>query len=241
MKRVILFFCLALFIALIIQPNISSTLVKNTDSDVPVNTTSTPLTNEDASLTQCESKAVVCIDADNGGSDYGYEVEGRLLQKDINLALALKIGDRLSKSGYHVIYTRQDDNIDESYDSEESAEWRIEKAVAGNADYFLSITLYGDSDPYAKGYSIFTQENAKTIALGNEIVNQFEILNYSEYKGIDSDHYENFPILSNKDIPSMLIQIGHITNESDYSYLVDESFQIKLANAILNAFIKEIN
>lgn len=227
--------------AVIIQPNISNSLVKNVDHDIPVNTTSRPLTNEDASLTQCESKAVICIDADNGGNDHGYEVEGRQLAKDINLALALKIGDRLSKSGYHVIYTRQDDNIQESYDSDESAEWRIEKAIAGQADYFLSITLYGDSDIYQKGYSIFTQENVKTIALANEIANQFEVINYSEYKGIDSDHYENFPILSNKEIPSILVQIGHITNQSDYSYLVDENFQMKLANAILKAFIKEIN
>lgn len=240
MKRVIIFFFLALFVALVVQPNLASSLVKRNE-DVPVNTTSSPLTNEDVSVQQCKSKAVICIDADNGGSDYGYEGEDKMLQKDINLALALKIGDRLSRSGYHVIYTRQDDKVPDFYDAYESADWRIDKAESGKADYFLSITLYSDKDIYAQGYSIFTQENDQMISLGNEIVNQFELINYSEYKGIDSDHYENFPILSDKDIPSMLLQIGHITNENDYSHLVDENFQTKLANAILNAFIKEIN
>ena len=60
-------------------------------------------------------------------------------------------------------------------------------------------------------------------------------------EGIDSDHYENFPILYDSQIPSILLELGYLSNSEDYTKLTDETFQQKIANAITESFLDQIN
>lgn len=50
----------------------------------------------------------VCIDPGHGGSDTGTS-GGGILEKDLNLDVALELGTILSANGYSVFYTRTDD------------------------------------------------------------------------------------------------------------------------------------
>ncbi len=50
----------------------------------------------------------VCIDPGHGGSDTGTS-GGGILEKDLNLDVALELGSILSANGYGVFYTRTDD------------------------------------------------------------------------------------------------------------------------------------
>ena len=52
-------------------------------------------------------------------------------------------------------------------------------------------------------------------------------INLSQFEGIDSDHYENFPILYDSQIPSILLELGYLSNSEDYTKLTDETFQQK--------------
>ena len=58
---------------------------------------------------------------------------------------------------------------------------------------------------------------------------------------MDSDHYANFPILQDRDLPSVLLELGYLTNADDLTNLTDESFQNKIAYAIAEAFVETIN
>lgn len=240
MKRAIVYFIVAIFLLLVVQPNINSNL-NDSKNRVPENTTSNITTNGNASISQASSGATICIDAANGGQDTGYTVNEETYEKDINLTFALNLGKALEKAGYKVVYTRTDDNIETSSDENDSAKMRINSAIDQKADYFISIQMNDDENKLAQGYSIFTQPDEKMIELSQAVSASLEALHYSTFNGSDSDHYANFPILQDKELPSILLELGYLTNHEDLAKLMDESFQTKIVYAITEAFVEVID
>ena len=236
MRRAILFLIFALFLAMVIQPNLNKQIKETSKIDVPEQAESktTLITNDTVSNKCSKSKAIICIDASRGGSDAGYTSEGHTSEKELNLAIAQKIGDTLESAGYKVVYTRSDD-------SSLTTEDRITALNAQKADYLISIQMNSSSDSLSKGYSIFTQPNEKMIQLAKELASTMSSINLSQFEGIDSDHYENFPILYDSQIPSILLELGYLSNSDDYSKLIDETFQQKIADAIAQSFLDKIN
>ena len=236
MRRAILFLIFALFLAMVIQPNLNKQIKETSKIDVPEQAESktTLITNDTVSNKRSKSKAIICIDASRGGSDAGYTSEGHTSEKELNLASAQKIGDTLESVGYKVVYTRSDD-------SSLTTEDRITALTAQKADYLISIQMNSSSDSLSKGYSIFTQPNEKMIQLAKELASTMSSINLSQFEGIDSDHYENFPILYDSQIPSILLELGYLSNSDDYSKLIDETFQQKIADAITQSFLDKIN
>ena len=55
-----------------------------------------------------DTKPVVIIDAGHGGEDGGAQANG-VLEKDVNLAIALRLRDMLTVSGYKVKMIREED------------------------------------------------------------------------------------------------------------------------------------
>ena len=76
MRRAILFLVFALFLAMVIQPNLNKQIKEKSKIDVPEQTESTIITNDTVSNSRCKSKAIICIDASHGGSDSGYTSDG---------------------------------------------------------------------------------------------------------------------------------------------------------------------
>ena len=42
-------------------------------------------------------------------------------------------------------------------------------------------------------------------------------------------------------IPAILLELGYLSNSDDYTKLVDETFQQKIADAITESFLAKIN
>ena len=61
-----------------------------------------------AAADSSDNAPVIVIDAGHGGEDSGAVANG-LLEKDINLSIALKLRDMLRLSGYKVVMTREED------------------------------------------------------------------------------------------------------------------------------------
>jgi len=61
-----------------------------------------------APAAQAASRSV-CLDPGHGGTDVG-TANGGILEKDLNLQVALRLGPMLEASGYIVFYTRTDDS-----------------------------------------------------------------------------------------------------------------------------------
>ena len=96
MRRAILFLVFALFLAMVIQPNLNKQIKEKSKIDVPEQTNSTIITNDTVDNSRCKSKAVICIDASHGGSDAGYTSDGHTQEitcGESGLALNYEIRD----------------------------------------------------------------------------------------------------------------------------------------------------
>ena len=90
MRRAILFLVFALFLAMVIQPNLNKQIKEKSKIN------STIITNDTVDNSRCKSKAVICIDASHGGSDAGYTSDGHTLEitcQERRLALNYEIRD----------------------------------------------------------------------------------------------------------------------------------------------------
>lgn len=224
MKKSIIYFICALFSLLVIQPNLNASLNKQ-NVRVPTNQTSgVPTTNSNTGNRKINKNITICVDAAN-------ETQTETATtKPINLTLSQLIGQKLKRSGFKVYYTREDDTHLSNAD-------RLSIAKEKKADVLLSITTTSDNDSLIRGYSLLTQEDEKLIELSNNISTQLASINYSEYQGLDSDHYENFSILTDRKMPAVLVEIGYITNNEDKTMLENEEYQEKIAEAICDAFL----
>lgn len=241
MKRAALFLLAALFVLLVIQPNISQHLTPRSDK-VPVYNSETPLqTNNDVETRRSSSGAKIFIDPYRGGRDVGYSAANQQAEKDVLMQLAVTIGTSLEKAGYEVEYSRWYDDVPACADGQDCEAVRLEKARQDGADYVLSLALNQDTSLH-RGFSIFTQPNSDVLdQLSQALEVEIKATSYSRFEGIDTDHYDAFAILRDPSVPSVLLQIGYITNPQDYARLSDSKFQERIANAITQAYLNVVD
>jgi N-acetylmuramoyl-L-alanine amidase len=95
------------------------------------------------------SKKVVVIDAGHGGKDPG-ALGADSKEKDLTLAAARSLRDRLERSGrYKVVLTRDTDVFI-------PLERRVQIARRANADLFLSLHADSGGDPNVRGATVYT-------------------------------------------------------------------------------------
>lgn len=239
MKRAMLFLIAALFMALIVQPNLHT--IDDENVRTPVNTTTEAKTNDNIDIGISSSKATICLDAGGGGIDTGYIKEGQTSEKDINLTIVQLLGKYLSEAEYNVVYTRNDDSTIVGTNEIDSSKERIQRALNQESDYLISIHMSDDVDTTIQGYSLFTHPDEKLIDLCNAIKEKLMSVNYSRFNGLDSDHYENFPILSNQSLPTIMIELGYLTNADDYANLTNEEYQNLIARSMAEAILEQID
>lgn len=240
MKKAAIYLLLGLFALLVLHPGLNSSYTAP-DVRVPTVNNSGSTTNEDATMTSSQSHAVIAVDAGHGGSDYGYVSDTTIPEKDINLDLALAIGRKLSAAGYQVVYTRESDDVPVFDTEAASSQDRLRRMKEQGVQYLVSVQLSSSPDPLARGFAVFTQPQTQLEELGAAAGQAVSAINLSSFEGVDSDHYENFPILMDRDVPSILLELGYVTNPDDYAKLTDSSYQDRIGEAVAEAFLKVVN
>lgn len=100
------------------------------------------------------SVRTIMIDAGHGGKDPGACGHG-LMEKDVNLRMALILGGVLQKRGFRVLYTRTTDEF-------LALEERTALANAKKADLFLSVHCNAHVDPSMQGVETYSLNLART-------------------------------------------------------------------------------
>ncbi|MFM1960976.1 MAG: hypothetical protein RL588_2493 [Pseudomonadota bacterium] len=96
-----------------------------------------------------DSRRIVVIDAGHGGKDPG-AIGGDRQEKDLTLAAALSLRDRLERTGrYRVVLTR-DRDVYVPLDA------RVQIARKANADLFISLHADSGPDESVRGASVYT-------------------------------------------------------------------------------------
>ena len=222
---------------------------------------------------------VIVIDAGHGGKAYPGAVYGGVKEKDINLAVALKLGALIEKElpNAKVVYTRKTDTaLGQSLNEDLSARANIANKAEG--DLFISIHANAAKNTSVKGAetlimgeseketrynedALYDNRKDELIDMSDEntaamvrayIQNlQFTYGEYSEMMArIMQSHYgkggrtvrkvkrQLLKVLYATDMPSVLTELGFMTNKSELAYMKSEKGQNELARMLCNA-VKE--
>jgi len=122
----------------------------------------TPSTDADTAKVSAPRLRVVALDPGHGGPESGASAEG-LVEKDINLEIALKLADLLREQGYEVVLTRDTDRaVSPEYKGGSYAsglgndlQARVDIANGASADVFLSIHNNGSADSSQAGTEVW--------------------------------------------------------------------------------------
>ena len=182
------------------------------------------------------SKTVI-LDAGHGGEDGGASSADRLLEKDLNLSLALTMRDILTANGVNVILTRETDTLlyDRNADFQGQKK-RLDMAArlkiaeeAPNA-VFVSIHMNTYPHPSCKGVQVWYSENneasfdlAKTIQSTAQKLLQPE--NDRTVKRSGSSIY----LLRKLECPAVLVECGFLSSPEEATLLGDENYRQQLA------------
>lgn len=187
----------------------------------------------------------ICLDAGHGFDDIGTDSAylGEKAEKDITLAVVMKLRNKLEALGYNVILTHDGvtfpksaiDNGDRLFNPKE----RISYAHTLNIDYFLSI--HCDSyaaDGSVKGtriyYSMGTPYEGDSASAANKLMKGINSALPNAKKTIvrnlefDSAYY----VVRMSHVPSALIEIGFVTNPTDAANMLDDVWQNSLTDGI---------
>lgn len=91
---------------------------------------------------------VVALDPGHGGADPGVVSSGGVAEKDLSLALAVRLGELLRAEGCQVVLTRDVDRAVPLYE-------RTETVMAADADFMLSLHVNGNGSPEADGAACY--------------------------------------------------------------------------------------
>lgn len=166
---------------------------------------------------------LIHINAGHGGKDSG-AVGNSLIEKEITLKLALKIGKILKEQGFSVSYTRIKD---EFYSLSDIAK----KANKEQADLFISIHCNAAVNTEANGIETFIYdkrgENEKIAGyIQKRLINATKLTD----RGVKEN--PSLAVLNSTKMTAVLIEVGFLTNVKDAEKLKKEDFLNLEANAI---------
>ena len=179
-------------------------------------------------------KVTWVIDAGHGGRDTG--CEGTLTkEKDITLAVAKEVGKLVKKniSGVRVVYTREKDKY-------LTLQERCDIANARGATLFISIHVNSASNQFARGTESFFATNVPlkgTQAGKSELLAlllQRQYLSHGREISRGVKQRELY-VCEHTNMPSVLTEIGFISNLNEEAYLNSKEGQKELAEAIYKA------
>lgn len=182
--------------------------------------------NQTCPIEQSLSGRIIYLDPGHGGGDTGALKSG-IAEKDINLDIAKKTAAILTKKGLHVELTRWDD-------STVSLQQRVEMANSKETDIFVSIHINSSVKPEVYGIEThYYTDNGYEVA---RIVHK-NIM--SKVTGKDRGLFKSkFYVINHTEAPSVLLELGFISNDNERNALLTEERKNKSAEAISDGIIE---
>lgn len=179
---------------------------------------------------------IILIDAGHGGIDSGANRPG-ILEKDINLAVAIQLKEILNQQGAKVILTREaDTELSGQCDNERvhgryrrDLAARIEMVQESDADLFISLHANANPNPNRYGAEAFYfHQSESSKALASAIQTELLLITAAASKSAPGNYY----VLRCNKVPATLIELGYITNPAERQLLEAPDHQHKIAEAI---------
>lgn len=174
---------------------------------------------------------IIIIDPGHGGKDPG-AVNGNYAEKRIVMEVANVVKKKLENDGAIVYMTRHGDTYP-------TLQERVDFAYKHFAEIFVSIHVNAASSSKAKGtetyYSVTANDNEREDAALASSVNSQIVKDVNMYnRGVKR---ADFYVIRHSVFPSILVELGFISNSGDVSKLVNKNYQEKFGNAIYKGIV----
>ena len=167
------------------------------------------------------SQATIMLDPGHGGIDTGALSWDELSEeKQATMAIALEIQRALEEAGAKVLLTREDDRYLELVE-------RTQLSNINEVDMFISLHIDSSEDSYHSGTSTYYYHQADQLLA--EVVNH-ELTNQAlENQGVI---FGNYYVLRENTRPSLLLELGYMSNDYDVETIFSPEYQKSLATSV---------
>jgi len=197
-----------------------------------------------AALSWSVANKVIVVDPGHGGIDPGSKGANGVIEEEITLAVSQKLSTVLGQAGAIVIMTRESD-IDLS-DADggslltrkrQDLSRRVELANKNNADAFISVHVNSfKSGPAEHGAQTFYQPGSEE---GGKLAASIQLelvrmLGNTSRQAKAVDYYTT----RNAKMPSVIVEIGFISNPQEAKLMCDTVYQGKIAYVMYSGMVK---
>lgn len=177
---------------------------------------------------------IIVVDPGHGGSNPG-ATANNTRESDNNLAVSLKLRDKLQEAGAKVIMTRETDRTvaPEGSSLGDELEARVHLAETNHADLFISVHSNENPDTNIAGAMTF-YPSGKSAALASAVEVSLISATNAINKGTSP---ATFYVLRNASMPSTLVEMGFVSNYTEAALLNSDAYRTKIAQGISNGII----
>jgi N-acetylmuramoyl-L-alanine amidase len=173
------------------------------------------------SVQSLKGKTIV-LDPGHGGVDIGTTSITGTHEKDLTLATAQAVEQKLKNVGVNVIMTRDNDTFI-------SLQQRSSLSNRLHADAFISLHYNWSNDPAVSGLTDFYYNKSKDSSLAAAVLNG--VVNSTGLKNIGTK-FDDLCVLRNNSQPSVLIELGFVSNKEDDSIAENAEYNDKVAQGV---------
>lgn len=192
---------------------------------------------------QSKSLSRVVIDAGHGGEDGG-AVVGKVLEKDINLAVACDLADLLTLCGFEAVMTRGSDTALSSEGEDvrqrkyNDMKRRLELFNESERNVIISVHQNKFSSAQSHGAQVFYSPNHPDSAfLADCIKSAVKAALQPDNERATKAAGKEIYLLKNTQNPAVLVECGFLSNSAERQKLMDASYQKQMATAIAEGFL----
>ncbi len=174
---------------------------------------------------QPSHSAIIVIDPGHGGGDLGaVNRYVNVYEKDLNLQLALKLGQYLKEAGYKVIFTRTTDrDVTWAYSPDKvELQARADVGNINSACIFVSVHCNASVNRNVKGFAVYwTKQQDYELARNFEndfIDSSLDLTNRGAIRG-------SYYVLRHTNMPAIIVETAFVSNHEEAQKLKTEEFQ----------------
>ncbi|RAP73197.1 N-acetylmuramoyl-L-alanine amidase CwlD [Paenibacillus montanisoli] len=191
------------------------------------------------------SGKIIAIDAGHGGVDGGAVSKQGMVEKDLNLAIALQLRDYLQQAGAIVVMTREGD-----YDLADEGTSKISKRKTQdlvnrvkfikdkNASLLLSIHMNSIPSPRWSGAQTFFYPNLPENAVLASLIQDEIRRNLANTDRVAATVNTVYLLKAMDEVPSALVEVGFLSNPGEAARLADAEYQKKVAASIYQGILR---
>lgn len=176
------------------------------------------------------SSIKIVLDPGHGGRDVGASHDGSPAEKEIVLDIALRVEPILRRRGATVLLTRRTDDF-------VSLTRRASFGSDNHPTLFVSIHANSCASAEVNGFEIYYAEDGRerdSVQAANFIQQSLKRATDARDRGIRKF---NYAVLARTKCPSVLIEVGYLSNPREASLLSKSSYRKKVAEGIADGIL----